>query len=128
VTIYCFKKFNESPETLGRRLATDIRLGNNRDGDAVDVVSRKFENSRLRQVMIVISDGQPAASSYSGEAANRHAASVVKKIRQRRIDVLSISITPSAQANNDKIYGAEWNVKNDDVNVIEDVIRRLIQK
>lgn len=129
VTLYRIKGFNESIEGIQRRAKsiTDYRkLHQNRDGYAVQFLAKKMRDTRKRRLMIVISDGEPYAPEYGGEAAVEHSTQMVRQVRAMGIDVLSISITEEAKESNDVIYGKENNVYNEDPNVIEEIVRRLI--
>lgn len=129
VILYRIKGFNESIEGIQRRAKsiTDHRkLHQNRDGYAVQFLAKKMRDTRKRRLMIVISDGEPYAPEYRYEAAIEHSSQMVRKVREMGIDVLSISITEEAEESNNVIYGRENNVCNEDPNVIEQIVRRLI--
>lgn len=131
VIIYRAKTFNESLAPLGHRLQSlleGLDLRQNRDGFAITHVAKKFTAVNKRRLMIVISDGEPAAPGYSGGDADNHTQKSVEKVRQQGIDVLSISITDSANLVNNKIYGKEWNIFNEDPGVIDEVIRTMVLK
>lgn len=127
--IYRCKEFSESIEVLAPRLGQVVNHASkaeNRDGNAINYVVKKFSHRSRRRLLIVISDGAPLANSYSGHAANAHTKDAVDKARQQGIDVLSISISESAERTNDTIYGARHNVKNHDPNVIGKIVESLI--
>lgn len=126
VFIYRFKDFNEPLSALPYRL-TGFKMAQNRDSYAIQYLSKKMRNTRLRRLMIVISDGVPQAIRYIGMPANRHTKEIVDQARREGIDILSISITEEANATNNFIYGKENNVYNEDLNVIEKIVKRLVE-
>lgn len=128
VTIYRAKDFSESADVLPYRMQTMLeeRMSQNRDGYALEYLSTRFTRPSLRRLMIVISDGQPMATDYSGSEGMKHTQSVVNAIRAKGIDVLSISITNGATKPNDFIYGAKHNVYNQDPNIIERIVQSLL--
>ena len=129
VVIYGLKNFNEPIHVLSNRMGWMMSkepLSENRDGYAISYIAKKFSRSPRRKLMIVISDGEPAATNYHGESANLHTKQEVQKVRRMGIDVLSISITASASKANNEIYGKKKNVYNQDPNIIQEIVRSLI--
>lgn len=130
--LYRLKGFGEPDVSLGERaFALTSRTkgylpGNNRDGDALLYLSDHFTQQYRSRLMIVISDGQPNALNYTGDAALKHCIEAVRIIRSKRINVLSISITEEANAINNIIYGEENNTYNKDPNVIEQIIQKIL--
>ena len=108
----------------------DFKLYQNRDHLAVKETAKDFRasNAQRRRLMIVISDGEPCANgNYFGSSAKMATQKVVDKVRKQGIDVISISITSSAMSSNDLIYGKKYNVCNEDPNVIEEVVSKLVR-
>jgi Mg-chelatase subunit ChlD len=129
LVIYRAKGFNEPINNLAQRLGymvRDVAHSQNMDGYAVKWIARKFQGNSKKKLLIVISDGEPAAPNYGGEEAIQHSKRCADEVRALGIDVLSISITRQADMANNIIYGAQHNVYNQDPNVIEDVVRKLI--
>jgi hypothetical protein len=127
--IYRVKTFNEPASVLAPRLTNllyDEEKSENRDGNAIHYIAKKFSRGGKRKLLIVISDGAPEANRYKGEPAIEHTRRSVEKVRKSGIDVLSISITLEAKVSNDLIYGRKHNTYNRDVNVIADIVRSLI--
>jgi hypothetical protein len=77
---------------------------NNADGFAISFAASKFEKNSKSKMLIVISDGQPAASRYGGSAANHHTRKVVQECKQRGIKVLSLAVKDYYQ---EEIYDKE---------------------
>jgi len=129
VLVYVGKEFNEPINVLAPRLGHLIHHGQfkeNRDGAVISYLGKKFHPSTKRQQMIVISDGRPTGSGSGGELGILEATQAVAALRQRNINVMSISITPSAAEVNNRIYGAANNVFNTDVNVVADIIKKMM--
>jgi nitric oxide reductase activation protein len=131
VAIYKFKEFNEPVSVLPIRLGSlrnTAMLNENKDGYAIRYIAKKFNTTTKKRLLIVISDGKPAAPGYYGGEAQDHTKEEVDKVKQKGIDVLSISITEQAREANEYIYGEGNNVFNEDVNVIEGIVRGLLLK
>lgn len=131
VHIYAVKHFHEPASFIDTRCAAlvksiDISRKENRDGHAIAFVGKKFTKANKRRLLIVISDGAPAAGNYWGNAANDHTKAAVDKLRRNGIDVISISITDGANLVNSQIYGKANNISNNDPHVIKQVIENLI--
>lgn len=129
LNIYTCKSFNEPIDCLPARLgyAVDsMPCSSNRDGYALKYVANKFTDPRKKRLIIVVSDGMPWAGDYFGDNAIEHSNYVVEEVRKKGIDVLSISIDNSAREPNDRIYGHKYNVFNTDPNVIEELVKKII--
>lgn len=74
--------------------------GNNADGYAIEQMGQIMKQSRSPQkVLIVISDGQPAASCYSGgwgsthtDEGIKHTSMVVKQLEREKVFVVQVAI------------------------------------
>lgn len=129
VMVYVGKEFNEPITVLAPRLGYIVNNGRfveNRDGAAISYLGKKFHPSTKRQQMIVISDGRPTGSGSGGEIGILEATKAVNELRQRNIQVMCISITPTAAEVNNRIYGVANNVFNTDVNVVADIIKKMM--
>jgi hypothetical protein len=129
VHIFKAKSFTQSMEGLDQRLGMMLgqQFHQNRDGYAIRYVGGKFTNLTRRRVLIVISDGAPEADNgYTGTAGLRHTKQMVQEVRSTGAEVLSISVNHYASEFNNVIYGEEWNVQNNDPNVIEQIVRALV--
>ena len=89
--IYCEPNY-DAPYSLGS--VTRNRLANNADGYAISEAAhrvRKFTNRPC--VMFVISDGQPAASIYSGGDGQSHTKKAVNEVTEKmNMQVIQIAI------------------------------------
>lgn len=131
VTIYNFKEFHEPIHVLAPRLGWMKRyrpLAQNKDGFAIRYVAQRFQSASQQRLLIVISDGQPYAPNYRGDVAIDHTRDSVNWVREQKIEVLSISITSHAYTANNRIYGVEHNVYDQDPNVIGEIVRKLIMQ
>lgn len=122
-----FKSFSESAASVKSRFEnfykkTHEYMYNNDDEMAIFEMSRRFTKTRNSKTLIVISDGQPSSLRLRGNASTK---AMVEQTRVLGIKIISISITENAEFANDWIYGKEWNVKNDDPNVVIEVIRKI---
>ena len=124
-----FKTFSDPLEVARPRINYFLQSGSksqNRDGVAIRQVAKNFTPQPNRKVLIVISDGAPEAGSYSGGPAIVDTTKAVAAVRAMGISVLSISIEANVRKVNDKIYGTDWNVCNDDPSAIADIIKSLL--
>ena len=135
LTLYNIKEWNDPIAVASKRMKRltrgggDCRLNQNRDHLAIEEVAKDFRasNAQRRRLLIVVSDGEPAAEGgYWGESANKATKKSVDDVRARGIDVTSISITQEAMRVNDRIYGSKHNVCNEDPNIIAEIVKQLI--
>ena len=135
LTLYTIKEWNDPISLASKRMkrltygGSTYKLCQNRDHLAIEEVAKDFRasNAQRRRLMIVVSDGSPAAGGgYYGDPANTATRNVVDAVRAQGIDVTSISITEEAMAVNDFIYGKKHNVCNEDPNVIAEIVKQLI--
>ena len=85
-----------------KRLGSLAASRNNRDGVAIAAVASEVERVMSwhhRKILIVLSDGAPAANGYRGEASIRHTREVVQDLKNRGWQVIEIAIPPHANAN-----------------------------
>lgn len=100
-----FKGFNErmTVEARGRFaiLPSAGFLANNVDGECVQIAATRLSMRREeRKILIVLSDGRPAAMSRAGSGSlDAHLKSTVKDIERGGIDVLGIGIQDSSVKN-----------------------------
>lgn len=128
-TLYRFKGFSEKLESVKSRFThffanSNGYLYNNDDEIAILEMAKRFTPTRNKKTLIVFSDGSPA-SHRSPDI--RSTAKAVAKVRSMGIGVISISIEEDAVRTNNEIYGSEFNVDNDDPNVVIEVIRKIAQ-
>ncbi len=65
---------------------------NNADGFAISWAAKQFDRRSKSRLLIVISDGQPYASNYSGAAANDHTRESVRAAKRAGIKVVSLAV------------------------------------
>jgi len=131
--IIVLKGFKDSYENSLPRIKTMLRKGPsgaNADADAVTYMAKQFPSasSGRRSLMIVISDGQPACVTYSGQPGIQLTKLAVDDIRKKGIEVYSISVDRAAVAPNDAIYGPQFNISNDDPNVAALLLKKLVRQ
>ena len=86
------------------KLNSQRAASNNLDGFAIDFVSKKFDKRAKSKLLVVISDGQPAATNYSGLDAIAHVRSKVLMLEKQEIQVLSVSLASSYNAAQGQMY------------------------
>ena len=91
---------------------TQIPLSHNYDGLIISwLVDNGFlENGSKSKMLIVLSDGIPAGSGYSGPQALQHTVKTIKRGRSLGIHILAFSLVPSVLVNNAGIYGREFHI------------------
>ena len=130
VSLYVIKRHYESIRTAQSRSMQIVNHGaksQNRDGEAILAAAKYFSLQKHKRAMIVISDGEPCASSYSGPSAIEHTKKCVQKLRASDVTVLSISIDKAAVDSNNEIYGEASNTYDGDPAVIERILSMLLQ-
>lgn len=85
-------------------------LYENRDGNAIRYAARGFV-SRNSKVLIVLSDGQPAARDYHHMAALAHTKGVINDVRKSGISVVAVSLKPEVVKSNEQLYGKKAHVE-----------------
>lgn len=94
------------------KIAERIDLSENMDGVAIrTVVEKCFTSRQARRFVIVLSDGEPAAPTYSGSAGIQHTREEISNQRKNGINIFSISVVSGVEDANDNIYGSEYNLK-----------------
>jgi hypothetical protein len=122
------KGFDETSAVIKDRLAAvnHSLLCNNADGYAIEMVGEKMSSVRNAKTIIVISDGAPSCREYYGKTGEKHTSAVVKDLRNKGINVVSVSIIESCVDDNDKIYGAANNFSCTDLNIVELLIDKIL--
>lgn len=89
-----------------------LALNENYDGAIInEIVKGDFFNkeSNTTKVLIVLSDGSPSGSGYTGSAANTHTKNAIKQARLAGVKVVCLSLVSHVVDSNDRIYGEEFN-------------------
>ena len=120
----------KDPMSRVMRRAARIPMGsgmmfNNYDGFAILKAAEYFSDKPTKKWLFVISDGMPSGRYYGGDQANLHTAQCVKTVRQKGIDVVSITIEEGAYNTNDMIYGPAKNVKTYNTSVLKQLIEAM---
>lgn len=106
------------------RLMDIAAHNNNRDGAAVlyagEHLLKRHESKKL---LIVISDGAPAASGYCGNAANQDVTNIVQELR-RRGEIIFSAACGSDKPETAKIYGEKFQL---DISNLEDMPNQLLR-
>lgn len=85
-------------------------LYENRDGNAIRYAAKGFV-SRNSKVLIVLSDGQPAARDYHSTTAFTHTKGVIDDVRKSGISVVAVSLKPEVVKSNEQLYGKKAHVE-----------------
>lgn len=130
--IIVYKKFSESFLTGKRRVAGHLSKSiaglykNNTDSVAIGYAARQFVGSGTR-IIVVISDGNPAANMYSSkEEGIEKTAKVVANLRKNGVKVFSVAIDAAAVGPCQRIYGKNDTMISDDPNVIAEKLSALL--
>lgn len=108
-------------------------LAHNFDGYALREVTvgklSRMGKTSAKQIVIVLSDGQPYTPNYFGPSAIQHTAAACQNARKNGIRVYAINLTTPALHGNAPIYGKEFNLDgtSDFNTVAEDLVERLIR-
>ncbi len=109
--------------------AGSVDSNNNCDGFAIRETAKHFSSRESDKILIILSDGQPSASHYGGDAAVEHTKMIVQVLRRNGIKVYSMSLIREVVTINDFIYGQEFNMRafgNNMTKNMEECLRRTI--
>ena len=105
VEIYAYSDFDKIDSKDKYRLMDINARANNRDGAALRYCGHKLKKrTEPKKLLIVISDGQPCSSGYSGRSAEADMTSIVKKLRKEGCTVIAAAIGEDKD-NIHRIYG-----------------------
>ena len=96
-------------DSARRAFAATSNIGMSANADGF-VILCEGDLLEAGDIMVVISDGQPYWSGYSGQRALQHTTACVNLQRRKGIAVMSVSIERSCIESNNGIYGEEWNI------------------
>ncbi len=89
----CFYKLFEDHRSAKYSVNRMQPAGDNRDGLAIDVVSRfLLERDEKDKLFLIISDGQPNASGYTGEPARQDIRQIVRRLRTEEVKTIAFAI------------------------------------
>lgn len=92
-TLFCYKEFNEIYEKSREKLGLIEAIYDNSDHNAIESISNKLQKTKKRiKILMVLSDGQPAALSYDYIRVR------LKKIGDRKLSRGNIGLNMSRQA------------------------------
>lgn len=126
------KDFADSYDVALQRLnncAGGVPMNNNPDAEALLWAGKRFRRDGSDNIVIVISDGRPVCHWYgrdgndSGIAQTQRAA---KEVRASGVRLLSIAINDYAYESCKAIYGEDATVRNDDPNIISEILDRIL--
>ena len=81
-----------APDTKYKLLSISARYSN-RDGAALRYVAEMLSKEQTdRKLLIIISDGQPAAMGYGGTAAEKDIKTVISDYKLKRVGIVSSAI------------------------------------
>ncbi|MDD2268938.1 MAG: nitric oxide reductase activation protein NorD [Eubacteriales bacterium] len=107
VTIIAYADYDKPDDNDRYRLMGIQSRSGNRDGAAIQYVAeRLLKTDADVKLMIIISDGQPAASGYSGSAAEEDMKHIVRDYSRKGITFLAAAIGSDKDAIK-RIYGAD---------------------
>ena len=87
------------------RLAKMSAGGCNRDGAALEISARRLkERTEQMRLLIIISDGQPNDTDYSGKAAEEDIRNIVSKYRREGVEIIAAAIGDDKETIS-RIYG-----------------------
>lgn len=93
VELYSFADADSFDSKDGQRLLTMQSLFSNRDGAAIRFACERLcERPEQKKLFIIISDGQPAASGYYGEAAYKDLNSIKREYERKGIEFIAAAI------------------------------------
>ncbi len=95
-------------------------MANNVDGECVDLAGRRLlRRKEKKKVMIVMSDGQPAADGHSYGALQQHLKDVVKGLSQAGVEMLGLGLLDVSVKN--------YYPKHQTVSRVEDIPTKILE-
>ena len=93
VDLYSYAEFDSLDASDRYRLMDMSARGGNRDGAALRFVAEHLaKRPETRKLLIIISDGQPAAGGYSGTAAEADLRGIKKEFQKRGVITFAAAI------------------------------------
>lgn len=123
---YCM--FGEhAPDTKYKLLSISARYSN-RDGAALRYVAEMLSKEQTdRKLLIIISDGQPAAMGYGGTAAEKDIKTVISDYKLKRVGIVSAAIDQDKDRIKG-IYGEDRFLAIDDISTLPSEIVKIIRR
>ena len=92
--IYIYKYYNSKTRYCNeKRILGSFSKEGNADGYAIEYAGlqlHKFSSNKSKKILIVVSDGQPAATDYGGEEAMAHVKKQVEDLEKMGIETIQI--------------------------------------
>ena len=105
VDLYSYAEFDSIDRDDKYRLMDISARGSNRDGAALRFVAEQLsKRTEEVRILILVSDGQPAASGYSGTAAEEDLRGIKQEYKRKGILFVAAAIGDDKQ-NIERIYG-----------------------
>lgn len=125
VVFYKYRDFDD-PESRKYSLPSISARANNRDGYALKFAYEKLRNRKEeKKLLIIISDGQPAANCYGGQSAIRDMQSIIASYKD--INVVAAAIGNDQQVI-EEIYGSKNFLDCSDLSTLGDKLVKILQK
>ena len=105
----------------------------NRDGNAIwscaDKVSKESDQPMSNKLMIVLSDGQPAAHRYGGDGARRHVKGIVRELESKGWSIIQIGFGGATDYYMDKMFNNYMHISDtkDIPNKLSKVMKRVMK-
>jgi nitric oxide reductase activation protein len=119
---------SEKPDKKDRLRLMDIKArANNRDGHAIRLAMNRLEQLDANQkLLVIVTDGQPAAFGYGGAIAEADLRDVARHCEREGIALLVAAIDQDKERIK-KIYGAKHFIDIQDLNTLATRICKVIQ-
>ena len=123
----CFYKMFEDHRSAKYSVNRMVPNGDNRDGLAIDVVTRFLtDRDEKDKLFLIISDGQPNASGYTGEPARQDISQIVRRLRTQEVKTIAFAIGDDKEQIH-SIYGEAF-VDITDHDLFPKTFSKLIEK
>lgn len=132
VDLTSYVEFNSYDESDKYRLAKVQAQANNRDGAALAYIyERLLQRPENRKLLLVITDGEPAARNYSGHPAIIDSKVTVDEYNRKGIKTIALAIDGTI-SNIKQIYGEDKLIVVDNLsdlpNILTGILKRQILK
>ena len=125
IEMYKYRDFDD-PEEAKYTIPSMSARGNNRDGYAIRFALEKLKDRpEEKKLLIVISDGQPAAAAYHGQLAIRDMQNTIEEFKG--IDVIAAAIGSDIEVI-EEIYGTRNCLDCSDLSTVGDRLVRVLRE
>lgn len=124
--VYC--NFNEADDAARVRLLSIDARENNRDGAALRYTAELLKTQNTdKHLLIIISDGLPAAYKYSSTEGKKDIQGVIREFERQNVTFIAAAIGEQKK-DIEKIYGAQRFLDISDLSKLPDILSSVLRR